>query len=121
MDRVRLPLALAAPLRAMSPDEAMQRYFETAPLRGGKWVCARFFRTLHAYAQPEAFTLRCPLWLIHPEADAWTPTAMSLPNYDRLTGRKRLRELTNGAHRPIEQPARDELLDEIAGARASLK
>lgn len=56
---------------------------------------------------------RCPLLLVHPGADAWTPTAMSRPAFDRVLGDKRLRELSNGSHLPVELPARLELEQEV--------
>jgi hypothetical protein len=51
--------------------------------------------------------------LLHPGADAWTPTSMSQPVFDRVAATKRLQELTNGSHLPLEQPAWDELRDAI--------
>ncbi len=40
---------------------------------------------------------------------------MSRTTFDRVLGPKRLRELTNGSHLPLEQPAVDELKAELSG------
>lgn len=107
-DRVPLPLRLAAPLTAMSSSARMQAYFSRDPLLGGSWKRARFFRTAHAYS---AATLRldCPLLLIHPGADRWTPIALSRNVFERIEARKTFVELNGGAHLPLEQPAFQEL------------
>jgi len=42
---------------------------------------------------------------------------MSLPAFDRIESPgKRLRELSTGTHLPLEQPARDELREELAAS-----
>lgn len=118
-DGLALPLALAASMRAMSSDPALQDYFARDRLLGAKRVPARFFRTLGAYAGTDA-PLRCPLLLVHPGADAWTPTDLSLSAYERIDAPKRFRELSNGSHLPAEQPAFDELRVEVAAFLASI-
>lgn len=115
-DQIAMPLRLAAPMHAMTSKPRMRRYFETDPLLGGKWVPARFWRTLHEYKPPSGhLDLPCPFLLAHPGADAWTPVALSMPAFDRIGTQKRLRVLTNGSHLPAERPAYDELRAEIAG------
>jgi pimeloyl-ACP methyl ester carboxylesterase len=63
----------------------------------------------------------CPLLLVHPGADSWTPTAMSRPAFDRVLGDKRLRELSNGSHLPAERPARLELEQEMRDFLAAVE
>lgn len=122
-DRLVLPLGLATPLSAMSSDAEMQAYFRKDPLIGGRWVRARFFRTAHKH-RADDLALTCPVQLVHPGADAWTPTAMSLRTFEALNADKRFVELSNGSHLPAERPAFQELsgaviqfLDEVAGQR----
>jgi pimeloyl-ACP methyl ester carboxylesterase len=107
-DRLVLPLSLVTPLGAMSSDPAMQAYFRRDRLIGRRWVSARFFRTLHQYRLAN-FRLACPLLLVHPGADLWTPTALSMPVFERIEGPKRFVALSNGAHLPAETPAFAEL------------
>jgi len=119
VDRLHLPLWLAAPMDKMSGNAAMRDYFTTDPLLGRLRVPSRFFRTLHA-CKVGRIELRCPLLLAHPGADLWTPTDLSLPAFERVDSPKRLRELSNGTHLPLEQPARDELRQEVTDFLASI-
>lgn len=112
VDRLRLPLRLVAPLDRMSSHPAMVDYFENDSLLGRLWVPSLFFRTMHTLHVPH-LEPRCPLLLVHPGADNWTPTAMSRAACDRVLGDKRLRELSNGSHLPVELPARLELEQEV--------
>lgn len=112
VDRMAMPLWLVAPMNNMTNDPAMRTYFSTDRLLGRLRVPARFFRTIHA-RKLTAIRIGCPLLLVHPGSDAWTPTELSKPAFDRVGGQKRLRELTNGSHLPLEQPALAELQDEV--------
>lgn len=113
VDRIKLPLRLAAPLRAMSANRRMADYFATDPLIGTAWKPIRFFRTLHAYAPP-SLKPACRLLLAHPGADDWTPTDLSVATFARVEADKAFVQLTNGSHLPLEQPAYDELNEEVA-------
>ena len=111
-DRIPLPLRLAAPLNAMSSSKRMQAYFAQDPLIGRSWKPARLFRTAHEY--PAAtLHLDCPLLVVHPGADRWTPTALSRNVFERVDTRKTFIELSNGAHLPLEQPAFRELTQRV--------
>ncbi|WP_371224277.1 alpha/beta hydrolase [Roseovarius sp. 2305UL8-3] len=111
-DRVWLPLSLATPLREMSSSKPMQRYFSRDPLIGKSWKPARFFRTVHAF-KPSSIRLDCPLLLVHPGADFWTPTELSLEVFERIDAPKEFIELSNGSHLPLEKPAYKELAEQI--------
>ena len=113
LDRLSLPVWLVAPMRSMSTDPAMSDYFSRDPFLGGLWVKLRFFRTLHARKAP-TLSLACPFILIHPGADKWTPTAMSLPAFNRLKAAKTMIELSNGSHLPLEEPAFKELKTHVS-------
>ncbi|GGY36921.1 alpha/beta hydrolase [Parvularcula lutaonensis] len=113
-DRFTMPLFLATPLAAMSDDRRVQDYFRTDRLLGASWKSARFFRTVHQH-RITRWDCHCPLLLVHPGADAWTPTRLSLAVFDRIEADKRFVELSNGSHLPLEQPANDELMRELAG------
>jgi len=108
VDRIAMPLWLAAPMHAMTDDPELRDYFTRDPLLGRLRVPSRFFRTMYA-RKITAITLGCPLLLVHPGADAWTPTDLSRRALARVEGRKELVELTNGSHLPVERPAIDEL------------
>jgi hypothetical protein len=124
IDQVALPLNWLAPMKTMTSSPPLQAYFEEDPGLGRVRIPARFFRTLHAQKLGRV-TLGCPLLLVHPGADAWTPTALSLEVYDRIESEKTFIELANGSHLPLEAPAADQLqsavyafLDRVAEADA---
>jgi len=120
-DRLPLPLALATPIGTLTSDPELRRFFERDPLLGRKVVPGRFFRSIHRYRSPRGdYALPCPILLVHPGADAWTPTAMSMPVFDAIPTPKRFRELTNGSHLPAESPAYAELRGEIEAVLAAV-
>ena len=114
-DRLAFPLWIVTPLTKMTGDTVLRRWFIRDRLIGRRWVSGRFFRTLHQY-RPDfpGMALHCPLLLVHPGADAWTPLSMSMPAYDAATQPKRLRSLSNGSHMPVEEPGRSELEGEVS-------
>ncbi|MDP3526266.1 MAG: alpha/beta hydrolase [Hoeflea sp.] len=112
VDRISFPLWLVAPMEAMSSDPAMQEYFRNDALLGRLWVSSRLFRTMHA-RKLAALAPGCPLLLVHPGADAWTPPELSRRAFERVSGPKEFVVLTNGSHLPLELPARDELRDHV--------
>ncbi|MGF1614300.1 MAG: alpha/beta hydrolase [Gammaproteobacteria bacterium] len=112
IDRIALPLWIVAPMDRMSANPEMQDYFSRDPLLGRLWVSARFFRTMHA-RKASAVVLNCPLLLVHPGADAWTPAALSKLAFERVQGPKQFVALTNGSHLPVERPAIDELRENV--------
>ncbi|MFN3834721.1 MAG: alpha/beta hydrolase [Glycocaulis sp.] len=113
IDRLSMPLRLIAPMRLMSSDVQMNDFFARDRLLGGLWVRLRFFRTLHQ-RKAKHLAPGCPLLLVHPGADAWTPTELSLRVYERIEGPKEFVELSNGSHLPLERPAFDELQASIS-------
>lgn len=112
LDRIWLPLRLATPLATMSANKAMQGYFSNDPLIGASWKPIRFFRTVHLYAA-QSLRLGCPFLLVHPGADSWTPTELSLEVFERIDAPKEFIELSNGSHLPLEQPAYEELAEQV--------
>ncbi|MFP7675820.1 alpha/beta hydrolase [Marivita sp. S0852] len=113
MDRLSLPLALAAPLDAMSANARMTHYFQNDRLLGRRWVPLRFWRTAHRFGPPPT-ALPCDLLLVHPGADAWTPPAKSIPVFERITTPKHYVLLDGGSHLPIEPAAFAQLSAEVA-------
>lgn len=111
-DRTVLPLSLVAPLAAMSGNKRMQAYFRDDPLIGASWKAARFFRTAHQH-RLQTWVLGCPLLLLHPGQDTWTPTELSLRVFEKLQAPKRYVQLSNGSHLPVEAPAYGELIAEL--------
>lgn len=111
-DQIAMPLSLATPLAAMSGNRRLQAYFRKDPLIGAGWKPARFFRTVHNH-RVESWALHCPLLLVHPGKDTWTPTELSLSVFEKINAAKRFVELSNGSHLPVETPAYRELIAEV--------
>ena len=61
----------------------------------------------------ESWALHCPLLLVHPGKDTWTPTELSLRVFEKINATKRFVELSNGSHLPAETPAYSELIAEV--------
>lgn len=105
-----------APLGRMSSDAEINVILRRDPLIGRRRVSGRFFRTAFDYAPPlPDLRLACPLLVVHPGADAWTPTPLSRATFDRVAGDKRFVELSGGTHAPLERPAYDELCAAVIG------
>lgn len=114
MDNLPMPLALVTPLDAMTSDPQLRTWFKRDPVIGARWVMGRFFRSLHQYIPPRPdMALPCPLLLLHPGADQWTPTRLSLQVFDQVSSPKQFQELSNGSHMPAEAPAWLELREGI--------
>lgn len=112
MDRLSLPLRIVAPLDAMSANGTMTEYFQTDPLLGARWVPLRFWRSVHTF-RVERFDLPCPLVLVHPGADEWTPPDESLKTFKKVSSEKRYVLLPSGSHLPIEPGAFAAMVQEI--------
>lgn len=108
LDRIYLPLALATPLKSMSSNREMQNYFIRDELLGASWKSVAFFRSVHQHKIAN-LNMSCPLLLVHPGSDMWTPTALSLKVFNEIITDKRFIELSNGSHLPLEEPAYSEL------------
>lgn len=99
----------------MSHDPALNALVAADPLGGGNRIALGFLRTYLASTpggEPENFTA-CPVLMVHPPANQWTPTEVSLPFYQRLPGEKRLVLLDNAGHMPTEEPALTQLATAI--------
>jgi alpha-beta hydrolase superfamily lysophospholipase len=110
-DRIVLPLSLVTPLAAMSSNTRMQAYFQEDPFIGKSWKPARFFRTVHQHRIKD-WTLNCPLLLVHPGQDVWTPTELSLAVFNKVQTIKRFVQLRAGSHLPTEASAYGDLIAE---------
>ena len=112
VDRIWLPLSLAAPLKAMSSNARVQHYFQSDSLLGRKWLPVKFWRSVYNFKR-EGLAMKCPLFLVHPGEDDWTPLSISEDKLAEIDAPKAIKVLTNGSHLPLEQPAFDELCEAL--------
>ncbi|BDT99777.1 alpha/beta hydrolase [Nocardia sputorum] len=122
LDGLRVPVRLLANMSAMSSDPGLTRVVATDPHGGGSRIPLGFLRTYLRSApdvEPEEFTA-CPVWLVHPGADRWTPLSLSQAFFDRIAAPKRLIVLDAAAHYPVERPGIYQLADAFTEIRDQL-
>ncbi|RJL35323.1 alpha/beta hydrolase [Bailinhaonella thermotolerans] len=115
LDGLHLPIRWVARMSAMSNTPELNRVVAADRRGGGNHVSLRFLRTFmtsRPEVEPEDFTA-CPVLMVHPGADRWTPIELSLPFYERLSVPKRLVRLENAGHMPIEQPGLTQMVTAI--------
>jgi alpha-beta hydrolase superfamily lysophospholipase len=91
----------------MANDPAMGATCAADPLGGGGSVSLRWIRTFLTSApavEPEDFNM-CPILLVQPAADVWTPLSLSQPFFDKLRCDKSLALLEGAGHFPLEDLA----------------
>lgn len=115
VDALSVPLRWVTPLEKMTTDAALARLLNADALLGARRIPFGFWRSLHSAESASCFDLPCPLLLVHPGADVWTPLDLSRPVFDAVQSPKQLVVLSNGAHAPLEQPAYAELCAALVG------
>lgn len=112
---LRVPVRWFTHMQRMSRDPALTALVCADPLGGGNRVplglLASLFDTAPAL-EPEQF-LRCPVLMVHPACDDWTPVSISDRFFQRLAAPKQRVLLANCGHFPIEQPGLDQLRDAL--------
>lgn len=116
LDRIRVPMRLMANMNAMSNLPALTATVIADRRGGGVWIPLGFLRTYLRSAplvEPENFTV-CPVWLLHPGADRWTPLPVSQRFFDRIAAPKHLLVLDGAGHYPVEDPGIRQLATALA-------
>ncbi|MFE3051840.1 alpha/beta hydrolase [Nocardia sp. NPDC059239] len=116
IDRVRVPMRWVANITAMSSLPDLTATVIADPRGGGVRIPLGFLRTYVRTAplvEPENFAA-CPVWLLHPGADRWTPLALSETFFDRLAAPKHLVVLDDAGHYPVEDPGIRQLTTALA-------
>ena len=112
---LRVPVRWFTHMQRMSRDPALAALVCRDPLGGGNRVplglLASLFDTAPAL-EPEQFD-RCPVLMLHPACDAWTPVAISDRFFDRLAAPRQRVLLDGCGHFPIEPPGLDQLRDAL--------
>lgn len=115
LDLIKLPMKWIAPMELISNDPEISRVFMKDRLAGGGIVTMGFLRSLinaKPAVEPEDFNV-CPVLMVHPGVDPWTPLELSMQFYDRIKGKKELVVLEGCGHFPVEEPGRYQLEDAI--------
>lgn len=108
---LRLPVRWFTHMDRMSRDPALTALVCRDPLGGSNRVPSGLLASLFGTApavEPEQFD-RCPVLMVHPASDAWTPVAISDRFFNRLATPRERVLLDRCGHFPIEQPGVDQL------------
>lgn len=105
-DQIKLPIKYLCKMNLMSRNLKFSKVFENDNLGGGARIPLKFLRTFTEYNPVIKFEDfdKCPILLLHPEKDEWTPINLSLKNFDKIKSRKTLKILKECGHAPIESP-----------------
>lgn len=106
---LRVPVRWFTHMQHMSRDPALSAVVCSDPQGGGNRVPLGLLASLFDARAPaaEAFD-RCPVLMVRPANDRWTPVAISDPLFERLTVPKHRVLLQNCGHFPIEAPGVDQ-------------
>jgi pimeloyl-ACP methyl ester carboxylesterase len=73
----------------------------------------RTFLNYKPKIEPEEFKV-CPVVLLHPAIDPWTPLALSEKTFHKLPSTKKLVVLEGAGHYPYEEPGVSQMIREIS-------
>ena len=113
--RLRIPIQWLANISAIANDPALVRTVLHDRRGGGGRIPLGWMRSYlesQPAVDPKRFT-SCPVLLVHPEEDRWTPVAVSMPFFDRIAAPKRLVLLQGAGHFPVEEPGVSQLVDAV--------
>ncbi len=105
-DSLKLPVKWVCKIDLMSRNPSFSKIFIKDKLAGGTKLTMRFLRTFSDYKPKIEFSDfdLCPILLVHPEKDEWTPYNLSKKNFDKIKEQKQVYLLSECGHAPIEKP-----------------
>ncbi len=114
-DDLWLPIKYLCKINLMSRNPEFSKIFMEDKYAGGVNISMRFLRTFSSYHPHKEFEEfdSCPILLIHPEKDDWTPFELSKKVFDKLKVDKELYLLKECGHAPIEEPGIYEMENHI--------
>jgi len=113
--RIKIPVKEVANMRTIVNNRELMKILLKDNVGSGSSVSIYFLVTmmnLIPLIEPEHFTI-CPVLLVHPEDDRWTPVDASKLFFDKIKAPKKLRMLENAGHFPIELPGLQQLETEL--------
>lgn len=116
------PIRWFSKMEFITNDPSFSRVFSEDPNAGGSKVSLGFLNSFLNYKpklEPEDFKV-CPVLLVHPSIDPWTPTHLSLSFFERIKMPKQYIELTGAGHFPYEEPGVSQLKEAVLGFKESI-
>jgi alpha-beta hydrolase superfamily lysophospholipase len=103
---VKVPVKLLVKMKALVNDKQALKLLMSDKCSGGASVSLEFIASMLEYEPAIAFEDYdlCPIILLQPEVDHWTPFSVTEPFWDRVATKKEMVVLGNAGHYPIEQP-----------------
>jgi alpha-beta hydrolase superfamily lysophospholipase len=120
--RLRIPIKWFTKMNAMSNNPALSDLVARDPMGGGAKVPLAFMHSIFQVrpdVEPDLFTT-CPVLLVHPGEDRWTPVVSSRLFFEKIRGEKYIRMLDKCGHFPVEEPGFSQLEDAVVEFLARL-
>ena len=109
---IHIPIRWVSKMDLITNDSEFTKVFEKDAYAGGGRVRMGWLNGLMNYSpelEPEKFQV-CPVLLVHPGLDPWTPLEISKPFFERIaTKNKELIVLDGAGHFPYEEPGFSQL------------
>jgi alpha-beta hydrolase superfamily lysophospholipase len=115
MKRLQVPVKAVTRMSTLCNNPKAQSILIQDKSSGGAIVPLEFLASIYAYKpaiEPEKFN-HCPVLLIQPGKDYWTPLHASSKFFDKLACRKQIAVLENCGHYPVEIPGLYQMRDAI--------
>lgn len=113
--RIRVPMKYLVKMKALVNDAQALKLLLRDQCSAGASVSLEFVNSIIQH-QPaiafEDFDL-CPIILLQPGEDRWTPFPVTEPFWERVGAPKQMVTLDNASHYPIEQPGLDQMRDSM--------
>ncbi|MDH3831294.1 MAG: alpha/beta hydrolase [Chromatiales bacterium] len=111
--RIRVPMKHLVKMKALVNDGQALKILLRDKCSAGASVSLEFVNSMIQH-QPaiafEDFDL-CPIILLQPGEDRWTPFSVTEPFWERVSAPKQMVTLGKASHYPIEQPGLDQMSD----------
>jgi len=114
--RLRVPMKHLVKMKALVNDNRALRLLLKDKHSAGASVTLEFVDSMIQYRPTiefDDFDL-CPVLLLQPDEDRWTPFEVTEPFWSRLRAPKQIVTLGNAGHYPIEEPGLTQMRDAMA-------
>lgn len=106
LQKIKIPVKEVANTRTIVNQKDLLRIMLKDKVGSGSSVSIKFLVTMMNFIpkiEPEEFNI-CPVLMVHPENDQWTPVEISKLFFDKIKSTKKTVILDNAGHYPIESP-----------------
>ncbi|CAH6814946.1 alpha/beta hydrolase [Vibrio chagasii] len=111
--KINVPVKMLLKMEALVNDKQALKLLMSDKCSGGASVSLEFINSMLEYEPEMAFEDfdLCPIILLQPEKDNWTPFSVTEPFWERVAAKKEMITLGNASHYPIEQPGLSQMND----------